>query len=203
MAVGVQLQQLRADLRAEIGHSLNAAHGINNEASQNYLLRRTQEELFVDMDWPRQIVYRDIALVAGTRYYDYPADTTFDTINQMWCANGVDWLKMDYGITPDNLTGYNSDIGVRAWPLRRWRHDPDQGQIEMWPVPNVDGTARVEATLGLSPLIQNTDVCTLDSNLIVLFTAAEILADQRSEKAPVILQKSAELQAQTPDPDGD
>ena len=48
------------DLRAEIGHSTNVAHGINDRETLIYYLNRTQIQLYQDYDWPQLIIDRDI-----------------------------------------------------------------------------------------------------------------------------------------------
>lgn len=194
MPRGVTLAQMRVDLRAEIGHSLNAAHGTNSEATQNYLLRRTQEALFETFDWPMRKIYRDVNFNAGTQYIDYPTDVIFERINTVWVSttstSNEHWQPMGYGITPEMLNIHSSASGARSWPVSNWQHNPDQDKIEIWPLPTKAGTIKIEATLGLAPLVDNTDVCTLDSNMIVLFTAASVLARQKSEDAALKLSEA-------------
>ena len=65
------------------------------------------------------------------------------------------------------------------------------GQFAVVPVPNSDGmTLRVEGQAPLNPLVADTDTCIIDSKAIVLFAAAELLAVQKSEAAPMKLTKA-------------
>ena len=49
---------------------------------------------------------------------------------------------------------------------------------------------RFEGQAPLSPLVAPTDTCIIDSKVIVLFAAAEMLAVQKSEAAPMKLTKA-------------
>jgi hypothetical protein len=60
-------------------------------------------------------------------------------------------------------------------------------QMEVWPVPAQAGFLRVIGRRALKPLVDDTDVSTLDGTLLVLFVAADILARQKSEDARVKL----------------
>lgn len=48
--------------------------------------------------------------------------------------------------------------------------------IEMWPIPSVPQTLELAGTLPLTQMENDTDTCVIDDMLLVLFTAAEILA---------------------------
>ena len=71
------------------------------------------------------------------------------------------------------------------------------GQFQLLPMPE-DNVAhpqlsyvlRFEGMAPLSPLIAPTDSCIIDSKAIVLFAAAEMLATQKSEAAPMKLTKA-------------
>jgi hypothetical protein len=56
--------------------------------------------------------------------------------------------------------------------------------------PKQSYTLRFEGLAPLSPLVAPTDSCIIDSKAIVLFAAAEILATQKSEAAPMKLTKA-------------
>ena len=83
LAMAKQLREMLTDLRAEIGHSTNVAHGVNDRETLLYYLNRTQIQLYQDYDWPQLMITREIALADGQRYYPYPIDLAFDDISQV------------------------------------------------------------------------------------------------------------------------
>src|SRR5262245_8252133 len=176
-----QLRDMLRDLRAEIGHSTNVAHGINDRETLLYYLNRTQLDLYRNYDWPQLIIFRDVDLMDGQRYYVYPDDLAFDDITDIWVMINTVYNRLDYGITPYDMTLWNSDNGFKSWPTQKWMHNPDGtvgGKFELWPVPDANAQAasavvRLKGTQTVKPLINDSDLSTLPDNLIVLFSAAE------------------------------
>lgn len=193
MPRGVQLGSLLDQLKAEAGHSQNVAHGVSHNDALRHVLRRTQEELYTQHDWPFLRARKTVDLLPGDRYYAYPAQMTFDTINQISAAWTDAWVPLEYGIEPEHLNAWNSDLGERSSPVRRWQHRAENSEgttFEVWPIPDSASKLMVTGKLALATFVDDTDRCTLDSTLIVLYAAAETLAGQKSEKAGIILQKA-------------
>lgn len=191
MATGVQLQELSQRLRAALGHSLNVAHGIDQEASLREALRRTQNDLWVMHDWP-MMLHRHIQLApAGVRVATVPMDMDFDHINAVFARSDSypKWQELGYGITIDNLNEYDSDSGETGPEILKY-FPQDDSLIELWPVPDEDWHLMFVGRRRLKPLIADTDVCTLDSELIVATTAGQMLARQDSRDAPIQMQKA-------------
>ena len=203
MAIGATLYDLRYDLLAETNQSLNPAHGTNIQAQYNHQLKRTQEEQWRMFAWPHLRLFKDVTLNAGQRYYDYPLGLPFDAIDRVWRKESVDWFTVDYGISPSTYSVFGGE-DTRQWPIRRWRNVPSYNantqittpaaQFEVWPTPSQSGAIRVEGQAPLNALVSDTDTCIIDSNLIVLFAAAELLAAQKSEGAALKLQKAQQYQ---------
>ena len=63
-----QLRDLITMLRAEVGHSTNVAHGVNDKETLAYILNRTQDELYETYSWPMLNAYRDVPVAVGQRY---------------------------------------------------------------------------------------------------------------------------------------
>lgn len=193
MATGVQLSKLVKDLRAECGHSLAVAQGQASEETLRYILARQQEELYVGYEWPSLQVHRVLIPAAGQRFYDYPADIPFDRVTKIWChtQHSSDWIPLEKGIDPTLFITYDSENGISSWPVQRWDHDADKNQIELWPIPSQNnGEIFVYGLKPLAPLIASSDVCTLDSTLIVLFAAVEVLAKTSPPESEIKLQKA-------------
>jgi hypothetical protein len=201
MRVGVALSELRRELLAETYQSLMPAQTTSSTPYYNYQLDRVQREQWNGIEWPHLTIYKDVPMVAGQRYYDYPPQLPFDSIFRMWWPQGVNWVPLDYGINPSTYATMGGEK-VQAWPPRRWRNcaSYDEGtnqtdpasQFEVWPIPpaNYPYSLRVEGNAPLNALIEDTNVCVIDATLIVLFAASEILANQKSEGAALKLQKA-------------
>lgn len=199
MARGKTLSSLLNDLRAETRRSQNVAHNTQAREAQVELLQRTQERLWHDFDWPHLRVRREIELQAGQRYYQPPEDLDIDRIEKLEVRYAETWLRLDPGIDSRHYAQWDSDLGFRSWPVRRWRIEEDE-QIELWPIPDSDtdsvsleGTLRATGIRKLRPLIDNNDVADLDNRLIVLYAAAEVLAADGAKDAQLKLTQANNL----------
>jgi hypothetical protein len=114
-------------------------------------------------------------------------------------APSSQWKRLSYGIKPwqIRLTGPPSGTPTH------WRNvvtvdtsgaapiTNPIGQFEIVPTPSSDTMQlRLSGLAPLNPLIADTDKCMIDSRVIVLFAAAEMLAVQKSEGAPMKLTKA-------------
>jgi hypothetical protein len=211
MPLRVTLLDLRRELRAETGTSLNPAQGAQAQPTLDIILARQQRELWDAYNWQHLKNWIDLPLAHNQALYNYPLAMGFDQIARIYVATGVqrdgngvilsasDWVPLVYGIT-----AYMQKLGpVQQGTPLRWRNvatvdttGPDPitnpvGQFEVMPVPTTDDMMlRFEGQLPLSPLVADTDTCIIDSKAIVLFAAAEMLASQKSEAAPMKLQKA-------------
>ena len=193
-----QLRDMLTDLRAEIGHSTNVAHGINDRDTLLYYINKTQEDLYRDYDWPELIVDRDTPFAQGQRYYPYPTDMDFEDVSRVWVI-GEGWVTgVGYGIGPAEFLLYDSDNGAQSWPVQRWMHNIDQQMFEVWPVPDgntipIQGRLRMRGTRTVFTMINDSDMTTLPPHLIVLFAASEILARNEAKDAQLKLTRANEL----------
>lgn len=203
MALGVTLLDLRNKLLAETVQSLSPGQTIALRDTYNLQLRRTQEEQWRMFEWPHLRLFKDVALSAGVRFYDYPRGLPFDAVSKIHYQEGSFWRPMRYGVTPEDYSVFGGE-NQQSWPPQKWmtrptynettgRTDP-VGQFEIWPVPNRAGTIRFEGQAPLNPLVNDSDEAILDDTLIVLFAAAEVLANQKAEGAQLKLQKAQQFQ---------
>lgn len=185
MARGKQLQEVVAQLRAETGRNQSVAVGTSEVDNLKEHLRRMQELLYDDYDWPFLTIERSVDLQAGQRFYDFPSDLNYDRLNAVKFKYGNVYCDVERGITFDDYSTYDSPEGVRSSPLIKWdiRNTGTVEQLEAWPIPNEDGTLHFFGTKNLSALIEDDDRLDLDDRLVVLFAAAEILARQKSPDA--------------------
>jgi hypothetical protein len=131
---------------------------------------------------------------AGQRYYDFPTDLNLERVERVEFKWDDRWHQLEYGIGRTQLDQYDSDRDVRSWPIYRWKEAEDN-QIEVWPVPSLDGSIdpptgllRFTGIRALRPLVQESDRADLDDTLLVLFSAAEILAREKAADAGLKLQ---------------
>ena len=159
-------------------------------------------------------------LVGGQSVYSYPKQMGFDQIVRVYIAqvtkdDAIDpnkitaatgWTPLVYGIK-----SYMVNLGPTSFGTpKRWGNVASVnvagpapitnpiGQFQVLPVPedttvtapDVSYVLRFEGQAPLSPLVASTDTCILDSKAIVLFAAAEVLATQKSEAAPMKLTKA-------------
>jgi len=194
MARNVSLGVLIDDLRAEAGHSLQANLGIQMRDVLIKILQRQQRRLWEDYDWTFLRVQRDVAVATGQRYYNFPSDLTLERLERVEFKYGDRWLPMSYGIGRREYDTHDSDRDVRSFPVERWKeHDNDQ--VEIWPIPSQNGSTatttnvlRFAGIRKLRPLVSEANLADLDDTLLVLYSAAEILAREKSSDARLKLE---------------
>lgn len=183
---GVQLQQLVIQLKQMVGQSSNPSAGIDDLDALKEALRETQEFFYDEYDWHFLRVEASKALAAGQRYYDFPTEINPDRVEKVVNYWSGQPHPIERGIDFDQYAQYDSDADERVDPVRRWdvRWTGTAMQLEAWPIPaGNDQTLKFIGIRPLRALIQNTDTCDLDSRLIVLFAAADLLAEKDSKKA--------------------
>ena len=194
-----QLRDLLTMLRAEVGHSTNVAHGVNDRDTLLYIINRTQDELAEQYNWPMLNVDRDVPVAIGQRYYPYPDDLPFENIEKAWLVWNTLYHEIYYGIRPEDFILWNSDKGFTSWPVQRYRHHPDDNTFELWPIPDqapvssgVAASVRFRGPMLVKPMIQDADYCTLPYRPILLFAAGEVLAREKAADAQLKLEKGKE-----------
>jgi hypothetical protein len=190
MARTQTLTLMVANLRAECGHSLSVAQGQNTQQTLQYILARTQEELWTAFVWPELMFRDDIAMSPGLATYSYSTNVKFDMIREAWAASSSSghWSKVTYGIGEDKLVPGTGANTTSADPVFSW--EANSSGFQVWPTPVVGGWLRFKGNRELQPLVATSDSCTLDATCIILFAAAELLARAKAEDAANKLQKA-------------
>lgn|GEM_PF-846748 len=194
MPTGVPLGSLVVQLRSRMLQSVNPAHSVNTLPQYREILESQQRQLWLEHAWTHLRVDRDTPLLAGERYYDWPDDLDINRVEDVWSIYNNRWHRLRRGISPDQYNGFDSDRDVRADPAARWA-PYGTNQVEFWPIPVSDGlqTARMRGIKNLAPLVDDADLCDIDSDLIVLTTAAELLAEMKSARAGLVAAKAQSL----------
>lgn len=196
MARGTTLGELLMMLREEVGDATSAALGQNTLPGYKRTLRRTQEFLWGDYAWPHLRVLREETLQAGQRYYSFPADLAFDRVENTHIRWDDNWSPVHYGIEQCHYNLSDPELDNRDDPVARWQAYEDD-QFEVWPLPATNGLRlRFEGIRKLKPLIADDDRADLDDNLIVLFSAAEILGRKKASDGQAKAQVAGRLYRQ-------
>ncbi len=190
MARGTQLTLLVDRLRAEVGHSTNVSVGVDNLPMLKQIIRRTQETLYDEYDWPHLRILPTKAMAAGQRYYDFPTNLNYERVEEVviWYSGNPHPLRRGVGFA--EYAQYDSDSDERSEPGLAWdiRHTGTNEQFEIWPIPTTNTqTVQFKGIKNLDALTDDADLAELDDQLIILFAAAEILARQKSQDADIKL----------------
>lgn len=184
------LDNMVRSLRAEAGHSLNVAQGVNQLDTLKYILKRTQEELWTAFDWPTLEVRVNCAVGGGVYLYNWPAGMTFDQVRSTWWAeaSSAEWYPVGYGIDESRIKPDDTNTQT-GQPVQFWEA-AGSDQFRIWPTPMSTASMRFKGLKTLGAFIAGTDVSTLDATCVVLFAAAELLARAKAEDAAMKLQKA-------------
>lgn len=185
-----KLSELVDQLRAEARLSTSSSKGLEADEYLMQVLRRTYETLWDDYEWEHARITRDdgiIALVDGTHLYDLPTGTYYEGIDQVWGQDsGGQWRPLTYGIGLEQMNVHDTDAGEKADPVERWAPF-DAGtktQIEVWPLPGSAAT-NISVTGKKAPtdLKDGDAIVNLDDIVVVLFAAAEVMAETKPKEA--------------------
>jgi hypothetical protein len=196
-----QLSVMVRNLRAECGHSLSVAQGVNSVETLKYLLARTQEELWTAFIWPELKIRAAVSLAPGQYSYPYPTviypsptAMSYDCIRETWTAPagsaaGTHWTPVEYGIPDEDMILPDDSNSERNDPARYWDVF-DNTNFRIWPTPNTATKLRFIGQEPLGAFTADSDVSTLDATCIVLFASADLLARAKAEDAAGKMQKA-------------
>lgn len=193
MARDVQLHELIKRVRHETGRSTAAGGGIAERDTIIYRLQQAQEELYEAHDWTHLTVTRTKTLAAGQRYYDMPTDLNLDRISDAYVYDNDIPTPLTRGIGREQYASYDPVDNERADPALRWdlKWTGSSTQMEIWPLPASSGAVvEFRGIRSLRALVDDNDVCDLDSQLIVMTVAGQLLARQKSADAQLVLDRA-------------
>lgn len=197
MARGATLSELISDLRDELRRANSPSASPDDTPSLRRTINHVYRTLYYNHDWSfLKHNFQAITLNAGQRHYDLPPGLDADRIIEAKVKWSSDFLPVERGITMDDYNAYDPEDDERTSPILKWdvRFTGEREQIEVWPLP--DGTAQSLRLFGVyacDPLVNDTDQCRLEGELIVLYAAAELLRAQKSDDADAKLQMAQEL----------
>lgn len=189
MPRGTQFGDVIQAFRAEVRQSSQVNVGADSLPHVMQLIVRTQRMLYAKYDWSfLRPPMQTIALSAGQRYYDCPAELNIDRIERAVLKLGQNLIRMDRGIQFEDYAIWDSDDGVRSSPTLKYdfRWTGTSLQVEAFPIPADSlNSMWFKCMRPLRQLVDMSDPLDLDDDLVVLFAAAEELAAQKAADAPI------------------
>lgn len=185
-----QFLQLVYDLRAELGRASDPAAGVSDLPSLKQTLARTYETIYDDYDWPHLSIIADrTPLQAGERYYDFPANIGYEGIEEVVIWWNGQPVPLTRGIGFEHYAEFDPESDNRSDPATHWdvRFTGTREQMEIWPLPASSNSIQVRGKRKFTPLVDESDLCLVDDNLVVLSAAVELLPRQKSGDAQVKL----------------
>jgi len=176
-------------VKAECSYALDAGVATAEDTRIKLLLRQQQMDLAADFDWPFLQRTGDVLLAASDRTATLPTTLDYERPVQVAALDSDTWVSLDYGISPEELTIWNSDDGDTADPIQRWKYATDT-TFEVWPRPATATTVRFTGAKTLSALTSDAHTADLDDLLLVLFVSAELLAGEKQADAAAKLARA-------------
>ena len=167
MARGTALSTLVQMVKAEAGYSLTSGVADAEDTRIKLLLAQQQKDLAALFDWPFLKRTGDVLLDAGDRTATLPTTLDFERPVQVSALDQDVWVPLTYGISPQEMTVWNSDDGETADPILRWQYATDT-TFEVWPRPATATTVRFTGSKELAALAVDGDTADLDDLLLVL-----------------------------------
>src|SRR4051812_8540290 len=123
------LGELVTQFRLECGISTQVSQGVQHQDFIKQMLRRQQETLFADFDWPFLHVYRNEQFRVGEVLYSWPDDIVSDDVRQLWDFAGGTYTPITNSISMEDRNVYGP--GQQGDPALRWQMVGDR-QYEIW-----------------------------------------------------------------------
>lgn len=185
MARGTQFLEIVTRTKSESGRLNSVAVGVDELANVKEAINSVYATLYMDHDWPHLRKTFTVSLAAGQRYYNFPSGLNVERLEEVY----VNWNdirhRLDRPIDFEDYNDHDSDLGERNDPVLKWdvRWTGSSEQIEFWPIPATPYTVYFRGIQDAPRLVNDSDVCLLDDTLVVLFSAASLLSDEKeSEK---------------------
>lgn len=181
-----QYTQLISDVRAELRRNNDPGVRAADLSSIQQAIGRAYETLYDEYDWShlRQVFPR-IPLAAGQRYYDFPDDLDFDRLEEVAVWRDGLPFAFERGIGFKEYAQYDSENDERSDPAVKWdvRWVSTAEQIEVWPLPaSNDMAMQFIGITKFEPLVDDSDLCRLDDNIVVLAASISLETNKETKK---------------------
>lgn len=186
MRSGIPLATIREEVLIEAGLSAQPGHSTFNISRINQMINRVERMMVTEDEWPTQAFEEQIVVAADAQYVDLPVNISFTMIDNIYVAYGSEWFRVTSGIGARERTIFNDS--QRALPMSRYEYRANNPtKLEVWPIGGVAQTLLIEGSKKVGAMDQETDVCALDADVIVMRVAAQILGRENKADAELLL----------------
>lgn len=200
MARGTAFSELVLQLRAELRRSQSPAVGSEDLAPLKQTLNHVLDVLSNEHDWP--FMYRKfapVALSAGVQFYGLPTGLLQERIIGARLKWGGSFYDLARSITFNDYETWDPAEDERSSPALKYDFQNVAGalQIEVWPLPDSSTQAiYFDGYASHARLVNDTDLCLFDDTIVVLFAAAELMADTNKAESAAKRDQANELMRQ-------
>lgn len=189
MRSGIPLATIREEVMIEAGLSTKPGHGAFSVDRINQLINRTERMMFTEDEWPTLHFEERTTVLADGQYTPLPTNISFTMIDSVHVAFGSEWHKVSYGIGARERTIYNET--QRSTPIRRYEYRADRPtEIEVWPIGAQEQELMFAGSRTIGGMAEETDLCALDADVIVMRCAARILGRDNQADAALMLEEA-------------
>lgn len=187
MARGESLRQLISDLRDELRRANSPSASPDDVPSLRRTINHVYRLLYYDNEWPfLDRLFERITLNPGQQYYDFPEGLDPDRVitAHVWWSGLAS--EIERGIAIEDYNAWDPQQNQRSSPAMKWdvRFTGEREQIEVWPLPDTSSqTLQFFGTQAAPRLVNDEDVCVLESELVVLYAAAELAPADSPDKS--------------------
>lgn len=191
-----QFGDILQDLRLESKRSASAQLGVSEEDALKRKINRLYEFFWFDYKWPfLKIMDADKAVSAGVFKFDPPASIDLERIEKVAVRYSNIWAPVTRGLTTEMYNALDSDADERSEPIENYdiQFTGTNPQIVVWPRPSQNTTVRFQGRRKFQKLVNSSDICYLDDNLIIMHGAAELLASAEDPTAQAVANAAKQL----------
>lgn len=178
MRTGVAFSTIIEEVKLEAGETTSPAQATTRDPRIKQIINREYRWIAQKWRWPLRHDEVEVSLVADTQTYTFPATLDPANIDEVWTEVGTTWQRVPHGVGRLERSLY-SDTET-SWPPHRFEFQPDTGTgtitFEVWPIPSQAGTVRISGQLVITDLVNDSDKCLLDADVLVLRSASQLLA---------------------------
>jgi hypothetical protein len=192
MRLGIDRSVLRNEVLIEARLSTTSAHSTQHVERINHLLNRMERQLQTRYSWPQRQFEEEVVIAADANEAAIPVGmAVYTNVLEIWCLYGDEWLPMASGIGAAERSTFGPDD--RDTPIRRYEAiwDSDPYAVETWPIGNVEQTIRFTGDRTAGNMVEDTDGCVLDGDVLVLETAAALIEKSDKETAATLRAQSS------------
>jgi hypothetical protein len=194
MRSGVLRSALRTEAQIEAGLSTAAGHDTQHAARINHLLNRYERQLAADprYNWPTLTFEAEVTVSADSATGSLPSGIAFTMVKDVWTLYGSEWFRIHYGIGAKERSIFGPD--QRCSPITKWEITADDPtEYEVWPISATDETLRFTGRKVVGEMDEDTDVCLLDGDALVLMAAGKLMAKTDPDAAALAFKEAERI----------